>query len=65
MIVIQVKDNESIEKALRRYKRKVQDTNLHKEVRSRQFFEKHSVKRRNTILKAAYREKKKREMERE
>ena len=38
MIIIQIKDNESIEKALRRYKRKVQDTNLHKQVRQRQFF---------------------------
>ncbi|MDX2305891.1 MAG: 30S ribosomal protein S21 [Microscillaceae bacterium] len=65
MIIIQIKDNESIEKALRRYKRKVQDTNLHKQVRDRQFFEKDSVKKRNTLLKAAYRERKKRETENE
>jgi len=57
MIIIDVKDGESIDKALKRYKRKFQNTGIIKEVRNRREFTKPSVKRRNELLKAAYREK--------
>ncbi|MEZ4829235.1 MAG: 30S ribosomal protein S21 [Bacteroidia bacterium] len=57
MIVIHIKDSESIEKALRRYKKKVKNTGIHKEVRERRFFEKPSIIRRNEIEKAKYKEK--------
>jgi small subunit ribosomal protein S21 len=57
MLVITVKEEESIDRALKRYKRKVQSTRLIKEVRNRKHFEKPSVKRRNEILNASYREK--------
>ncbi len=58
MLVINVKDGETIDRALRRYKRKVRDTKLMKEVRNRKHFEKPSVRRRAEILKAVYRDKK-------
>lgn len=63
MLVIKVKENESIERALRRYKRKVKDTKLLQQVRGREFYEKPSITRRNELLKAAYKGKKQREME--
>ncbi len=56
MLVINVKEEESIDRALKRYKRKVHSTKLIKELRSRQQFTKPSVKRRNEVLNAVYRE---------
>jgi small subunit ribosomal protein S21 len=56
MIIIQVKENESIDKALKRFKKKFEKTGVLKELRSRTAFEKKSVRRRNTIIRAAYRE---------
>lgn len=58
MLIIEVKDGESIDRALRRYKRKYQKTGIIKELRSRQAFTKPSVKRRNEIMKATYKQKK-------
>ena len=63
MLIIEVKDNESIDRALKRYKRKVRDTRILKEVRRRREFRKPSVIRRNEILKAAYQQKKAREVQ--
>ncbi len=57
MIIIDVKDGENIDKALKRYKRKFQNTGIIKELRKRKEFTKPSVKRRNEILKAVYKEK--------
>lgn len=57
MIIINVKENESIEKALKRFKKKFERTGVLKELRSRNYFEKKSVSRRNEKLKAAYRQK--------
>jgi small subunit ribosomal protein S21 len=56
MLVINVKDNETIDRALSRYKKKVKDTQLLKEVRRRKNFEKPSVIRRATVLKAVHKE---------
>ena len=56
MIYINVKDNETIDRALSRYKKKVKDTQLLKEVRRRKNFEKPSVIRRATVLKAVHKE---------
>lgn len=58
MIIIDVKDRESIDKALRRYKRKSQKIGVIKELRRRKHFVKPSVERRKEVLKAAYRLKK-------
>lgn len=57
MLIINVKDQESIDRALKRYKRKVQRTGMIKELRRRKNFTKPSVERRNEVLNAVYREK--------
>jgi small subunit ribosomal protein S21 len=54
MIVINIKENESIDKALKRFKKKFEKTGVLKELRSRTSFEKPSVTRRNEIKHAAY-----------
>jgi len=58
MIIINVKDGESIDRALKRYKRKHRDVQVVKELRRRQHFTKPSVRRRNEILKAQYKNQK-------
>ena len=58
MLIIEVKESESIDRALKRYKRKVQNVRLIQELRRRKEFVKPSVSRRNEILKAVYRTKK-------
>ena len=55
MIIIDVKDEESIDRALKRYKRKHRDLKIRNQLRSRQYFTKPSVERRNEILDAEYR----------
>ena len=54
MIIINVKDGESLDKALKRFKKKFEKTGILKELRSRTAFEKPSVTRRTEIKKAAY-----------
>jgi small subunit ribosomal protein S21 len=56
MLIIEVKDGESIDRALRRYKRKVRDTQVLKDLRRRKEYTKPSVERRNDRLKAVKRE---------
>lgn len=56
MIIVNVKENESIDKALKRFKKKFEKTGVLKELRARTAFEKPSVRRRNEIIRAAYRE---------
>lgn len=46
MLIINVKENESIDKALKRFKKKFEKTGVLKELRARTSFEKPSVKRR-------------------
>lgn len=58
MIIIDVKPEESIDRALKRYKRKHRDIGVIKELRSRKHFVKKSIVRRNQIINAAYRLKK-------
>ncbi|MBR9775031.1 MAG: 30S ribosomal protein S21 [Cytophagales bacterium] len=56
MIVVNVKENESIEKALKRFKKKFDKTGVIRELRSRQAFEKPSITRRTEGIKAAYKQ---------
>ncbi|WP_236977896.1 30S ribosomal protein S21 [Membranihabitans maritimus] len=56
MLVIDVKDGDSIDKALKRYKRKYQQVGVLKELRKRKHFTKPSVERRNEVLNARYKE---------
>lgn len=57
MLIINIKENESIDKALKRFKKKFEKTGVLRELRARTSFEKPSVKRRSEILKAVYRQK--------
>ena len=58
MLIIEIKDGESIDRALKRYKRKHRETRVMKELRKRKEFVKPSVKRRAEVLSAIYKEKK-------
>ncbi len=57
MLIINIKENESIDKALKRFKKKFEKTGVLRELRARTSFEKPSVRRRSEILKAVYRQK--------
>lgn len=59
MIIVNVKENESIDKALKRFKKKFEKTGVLKELRARTAYEKPSVRRRNEVIRAVYREKQK------
>ena len=63
MLIIDVRSGESIDKALKRYKRKSINTRVIRELRNRREFVKPSVKRRKETLKAIYRENKMRQNE--
>lgn len=56
MLIIDVKDNDSIDRALKVYKRKFIKTGLLKELRRRKEFVKPSIRRRAEMLKAAYKQ---------
>jgi len=55
MLIIEVKDADSLDKALKKYKRKYDQTGIVKQLRKRQHFVKPSVRRRNELLNAEYR----------
>jgi small subunit ribosomal protein S21 len=57
MIVVNVKENESIDKALKRFKKKFERTGVLREIRDRSYYEKPSISRRNEKIKAAYKQK--------
>ncbi|MEN9445309.1 MAG: hypothetical protein RIS47_2200 [Bacteroidota bacterium] len=63
MIIIPVKEGESIDRALKKFKRKFEKTGVIKELRDRQAFTKPSVRRRVETLRAVYREQIKRTKE--
>lgn len=54
MIVVPVKEGESIDRALKRYKRKFDKTGVVRKLRKLQHFTKPSVTHRQQVLKAAY-----------
>ena len=58
MIIIDIKEGESIERALKKYKRKYIRTGIMKELRERKQYNKPSIKRRQEMLSAVYRQKK-------
>ena len=54
MIIVPVKDGENIERALKKFKRKIKKTGVVKELRARQQFVKPSVLKRLKMEKAIY-----------
>ncbi|MGM0496707.1 MAG: 30S ribosomal protein S21 [Bacteroidota bacterium] len=57
MIIVQVKDGENIERALKKFKRKFEKTGVIKELRERQAYTKPSMERREQKKKAIYKQK--------
>lgn len=55
MLIIPVKEGESIEKALKKYKKKYEKTGVIKQLRERQSFTKPSIEERQGRIKAVYR----------
>jgi small subunit ribosomal protein S21 len=54
MIIIPIKENEPIERALKKFKKKFDKTGAIRQLRERKQFTKKSVKRREEVQKAAY-----------
>ena len=57
MLQIPVKEGESIERALKKYKKKFERTGVLKELRDRKEYTKKSIVRRQQVIKAEYVEK--------
>jgi len=56
MLIIPVKEGENIDRALKRYKRKVRNTKLLNNLRENKHYTKKSVKRRKQLGKASYKQ---------
>lgn len=56
MLIIDVKEAESIDRALKKYKKKFEQTQTVKELRRRKHFTKPSVERRSEVLKAIHKQ---------
>lgn len=52
MLIIDTRESDSLDKALKKYKKKYEKSRILKELRARQAFVKPSVRKRNVILKA-------------
>ncbi len=56
MLIIDSKDCENIDKALKKYKKKYEKARILNQLRARQAFTKPSIKRRGEVLKAIYKQ---------
>ena len=56
MLIIDSKDCENIDKALKKYKKKFEKSRVLMQLRERQSFTKPSIKRRTQVLKAVYKQ---------
>ncbi|GHT72670.1 30S ribosomal protein S21 [Bacteroidia bacterium] len=55
MLIVPIKgDNDNLDKALKRFKRKFEKTGVVRTLRAGQFFTKPSIRRRNQVKHAAY-----------
>jgi small subunit ribosomal protein S21 len=54
MLVVNIKEGETIERAIKRYKRKCDQTQLIKNIRNKQYYLKPSTKRKEEISKSIY-----------
>jgi small subunit ribosomal protein S21 len=57
MLIVQLKEGDTLEKALKKFKKKFEKTGVVKELRNRQKHTKKSVVRRQQIIRAVYRHK--------
>lgn len=63
MLIIDARESDSLDKALKVYKKKFEKAGIMKEIRNRQAYTKPSIERRAEVLRAVYREKVKRSEE--
>ncbi len=63
MLIVDTRESESLDKALKKYKKKFEKAGILRQLRERQTFTKKSVARRNQILRAGYIENLKRDLE--
>ena len=56
MIIVNVKENESLDKAIKKFTKKFEKTGVVRELRERQAFTKPSIKRRMQVIKATYKQ---------
>lgn len=63
MLIVDTRESESLDRALKKYKKKFEKAGMLRQLRERQTFTKPSVRRRNTVLRAAYIQTLKREAE--
>lgn len=56
MLIVKIKDGETVDKALRRYKKKFEKTGILKEVRGRMFYKKPSEEKKEVLKKAVNRQ---------
>jgi small subunit ribosomal protein S21 len=56
MLIVPIKEGENIERALKKYKKKFERTGALKELRNRKQFTKPSIIKRQTRIKAAYKQ---------
>lgn len=56
MLIIQVKEGENIDRAIKRYRRKYRNTKVLQEIRDRKEYVKPSATRREQLKKAQYKE---------
>lgn len=56
MLIIQIKEGDNIEKALKKYKKKFEKTGVVKQLRERSKYTKPSVVRREQVIKATYKQ---------
>ena len=56
MLIIPIKEGENIEKALKKYKKKYEKTNVMKELWNRKEIDKPTVARRQEVITAAYKQ---------
>lgn len=57
MLIVQLKEGDTLEKALKKFKKKFEKTGVVKQLRERQKFTKKSVQRRQEVIRAVYRHK--------
>ena len=56
MLIINLKETDTVDKALKKYKKKFEKTGVMRELRERQAYTKPSIKRRKEIIKARYKQ---------
>ena len=57
MLIIQIKDGDTIEKALKKYKKKFEKVGILKQIRDKMFYKKPSERKKEIINRAIIREK--------